>query len=75
MLHNLKFDETVVSFTNAAGAGTADALYLTGTAATASSSAGGGACTCVSFRTGMHRCHYDGSGLSYHKLVNVGITC
>lgn len=50
LLHNLRFDERVVAFSNASGAGTADEAFLPGQARSA---AGGGACTAISFRTGL----------------------
>lgn len=49
LLHNIRFDEGVAAFSNASGAGTADEAFLPGQAR---SSAGGGACTAISFRTG-----------------------
>ena len=53
LLHNLRFDEGVAAFSNASGAGTADEAFLPGQAR---SSAGGGACTAISFRTGVACC-------------------
>ncbi len=53
LLHNLRFDESVAAFSNASGAGTADEAFLPGQAR---SSAGGGACTAISFRTGIGCC-------------------
>ena len=50
LLHNLRYDEAVASFGNASGVGTGDAALLGG--GPRSSSAGGGACTAISFRTG-----------------------
>lgn len=60
VLHNVRYDETVVAFDNAAGAGTADERFGPGSSGalgiSGSSSAGGAgagrACTCISFRTG-----------------------
>ncbi|GIL66695.1 hypothetical protein Vafri_20180 [Volvox africanus] len=54
VLHNLKFDEEVVSFANAAGTGLAAEQLLGGGAGTAAArgGVGGGACTALSFRTG-----------------------
>lgn len=52
MLHNLRFDEPVMQFTNAAGAGTNADRFLAGSAAQAARLAAGGACTSLSFRTG-----------------------
>ncbi|CAK0785298.1 hypothetical protein CVIRNUC_008505 [Coccomyxa viridis] len=49
LLHNLRFDERVAAFSNASGAGAADETFLPGQARP---SAGGGACTAISFRTG-----------------------
>ncbi len=49
MLHDLRYDETVTTFRNASGVG-AGAELLPNTAA--AKGAGGGACTCISFRTG-----------------------
>ena len=50
LLHNLRFDESVAAFSNASGAGTADEAFLPGQLR---NSAGGGACTAISFRTGV----------------------
>ena len=50
MLLNLRFNETVAKFANAAGVGTADHLRLS---AQAKPKAGGGACTSIAFRTGV----------------------
>jgi len=54
VLHNLRFDETVVSFNNAAGTGAADERFAASSINGGSSSIGGSAraCTCISFRTG-----------------------
>ena len=49
MLLNLKFNEVVAKFGNAAGVGTADHLRLS---SLAKPKAGGGACTAIAFRTG-----------------------
>jgi U3 small nucleolar RNA-associated protein 21 len=54
VLHNLRFDETVVAFDNAAGAGTADERFGPRSSASAAAAVGqaGRAVTCLSFRTG-----------------------
>ena len=48
MLLNLKFNEVVASFANAAGVGSGDQLRASATKL----KPGGGACTCIAFRTG-----------------------
>lgn len=53
MLLNLKFNEVVAKFGNAAGVGTADHLRLS---SQAKPKAGGGACTAIAFRTGTITC-------------------
>lgn len=50
VLHNLKFDERVASFENASGVGAKAALLMD---KNKSKSGSGGACTAISFRTGM----------------------
>ncbi len=52
VLHNLRYDDTVMQLHNASGAGTNASLYLTGSDAQAARLAAGGACTTISFRTG-----------------------
>lgn len=52
MLHNIRLDEQVMEFTNAAGAGTNSDLFLSGSAAHAARLSAGGACTSLAFRTG-----------------------
>ncbi|GLI63849.1 hypothetical protein VaNZ11_006952 [Volvox africanus] len=54
VVHNIKFDEEVVSFANAAGTGLGADRLLGGGAGTAAArgGVGGGACTALSFRTG-----------------------
>lgn len=52
VLHNLRFDETLMTFHNAAGAGTNADLFLTGSTAQAARLTAGGAVTCIAFRTG-----------------------
>ena len=52
MLHNLRYDEGVMTLYNASGAGTNADLFLTGSAAQAARLAAGGACTHIAFRTG-----------------------
>lgn len=57
VLHNLRYDEAVVTFENAAGTGAKEEHFAAGSSSGAGSggSAGGGAgraCTCISFRTG-----------------------
>ena len=49
LLHNLRYDEPVAAFANASGVGTNDEASLGGQPR---GSAGGGACTAISFRTG-----------------------
>lgn len=51
VLHNLKFDELVVQFSNAAGVGLRQAGGPAGTS-TSSDSGDSGPCTCIAFRTG-----------------------
>ena len=51
LVHNLKFDEGVAVFANAAGAGARNSLLLSTAAALAPSS---GECTAISFRTGAY---------------------
>ncbi|DBB09195.1 TPA: hypothetical protein ACH3X3_007787 [Trebouxia sp. C0006] len=48
VLLNLKFNEVVASFANAAGVGSGDQLRASAT----KPKPGGGACTCIAFRTG-----------------------
>lgn len=50
VLLNLRYNETVAKFANAAGVGTADHLRLS---AQAKPKAGGGACTSIAFCTGI----------------------
>ena len=50
LLHNIRFDEPVASFSNASGTGTNDEAFLGGMPR---GNAAGGACTAISFRTGM----------------------
>lgn len=52
ILHNLRYDETLMTLHNASGAGTNADLYLTGSQAQAARQAAGGACTNIAFRTG-----------------------
>ncbi|GIL87705.1 hypothetical protein Vretifemale_15746 [Volvox reticuliferus] len=54
VVHNIRYDEEVVSFANAAGTGLAANQLLGGGAGTAAArgGVGGGACTALSFRTG-----------------------
>lgn len=56
MLHNLRYDDTIMQLHNASGAGTNASLYLTGSDAQAARLAAGGACTTISFRTGAAYC-------------------
>lgn len=56
VLHNLRFDETVVTFANAAGLGASDDLLLSGTGR-GNSAVGGNACSRISFRTGSSFTH------------------
>ena len=49
LLHNLATDETLMTFSNASGAGTTSELYSNSANPTP---AAGGACTTISFRTG-----------------------
>lgn len=49
MLHNLKFDERVASYSNASGVGAKESILADSTAAKGGSS---GACTAITFRTG-----------------------
>ena len=52
MLLNLRYNETIASFANAAGVGSGEQLRASATKA----KPGGGACTCIAFRTGQpHR--------------------
>lgn len=51
-MHNLRLDQAVMQFANAAGAGTNADLFLTGSGTQAARLAAGGACTSLSFRTG-----------------------
>ena len=53
LLHNLRFDEPVAEFANASGVGAAASAG--GKAGGAPHGAAGGACTAISFRTGV-RC-------------------
>ena len=64
LLHNLRFDESVAAFSNASGAGTADEAFLPGQMRNA---AGGGACTAISFRTGV------AASLFIHPLLYSGV--
>ena len=50
LLHNIRFDEPVAAFSNASGTGTNDEAFLGGAPR---STAAGGACTAISFRTGI----------------------
>lgn len=55
LVHNIKFDETLMEFYNVAGAGTAAEGLLGGAAAAAARGQGGsqgGACTALSFKSG-----------------------
>lgn len=56
VLHNLRYDDTLMQLHNASGAGTNASLYLTGSDAQAARLAAGGACTTLSFRTGPVCC-------------------
>ena len=52
MLLNLRYNETIASFANAAGVGSGEQLRASATKV----KPGGGACTCIAFRTGQpHR--------------------
>lgn len=53
MLLNLKYDETIASFANAAGVGSNEQLRASATKA----KPGGGACNCIAFRTGQPHMH------------------
>ena len=48
VLLNLKYNETIATFANAAGVGSGDKLRASATKAKPA----GGACTCIAFRTG-----------------------
>ena len=61
MLHNLRYNEEVVTFANASGVGAKASLLLDPAGA---NSPGGGACTAISFRTGNARSRYR---LSYSQ--------
>lgn len=52
VLHNLRYDETLMSLHNASGVGTNADRFLTGSEAQAAALAAGGAVTSISFRTG-----------------------
>lgn len=52
MLHNLRYDETLLTFHNASGAGTNSELYLNNSEARTAREAAGGAVTNLAFRTG-----------------------
>lgn len=52
VLVNLRYDETLMVFDNAAGAGTAADLYLSNTEAAAARLAASASCTHIAFRTG-----------------------
>lgn len=56
VLHNLRYDDTIMQLHNASGAGTNASLYLTGSDAQAARLAAGGACTTISFRSGAACC-------------------
>lgn len=49
VLLNLKYNETIASFSNAAGVGSGEQLRASASRA----KPGGGACTCIAFRTGQ----------------------
>ena len=49
MLLNLKYNETIASFANAAGVGSGEQLR----ASASKLKPGGGACTCIAFQTGV----------------------
>lgn len=49
VLLNLRYNETIASFANAAGVGSGEQLRASATKA----KPGGGACTCIAFRTGQ----------------------
>lgn len=51
LLHNLRYDEMVAEFNNAAGAGTDADMYLTNSAAREARKAIGTTCTALAFRT------------------------
>lgn len=48
MLLNLKYNEAIATFANAAGVGSGEQLR----ASASKTKPGGGACTCIAFRTG-----------------------
>lgn len=52
VLHNVKFDKTLMQFSNAAGAGSNLDLFIAGSAAQLARKARSGACTALAFRTG-----------------------
>ena len=54
VLLNLKYNETIASFGNAAGVGLGEQLR----ASAAKPKPGGGACTCIAFRTGQPLMHH-----------------
>lgn len=55
MLHNLKYDESVAAFANAAGVGVDTASLLKeGTMQAGRAGSKSGSCTAISFSTGMH---------------------
>lgn len=63
VLLNLKYNETIASFANAAGVGLGEQLRASATKA----KPGGGACTCIAFRTGqpLHACTTDHDSFAY----------
>lgn len=53
VVHNLRYNETLMSFHNASGVGTNADRFLTGSDAQAAAMAAAGACTSIAFRTGQ----------------------
>jgi hypothetical protein len=62
VLLNLRYNECLMTFHNASGAGTNAELFLTGSDAQAARLAAGGACTNISFRTGEQPVAADRAG-------------
>lgn len=56
VLHNLRYDEEVATFHNAAAAGTAAGRFLQGSAAAIAVAASSSAVSCISFSTGGWWC-------------------
>ena len=53
MLHNLRTDTKVLEFRNASGVGMASDVTLVNDSSASSAATAGGACTAISFRTGL----------------------